>query len=98
VAIVDGCTEFDTLPKPRGRSVKLDTLRTYAMPHQQYGECLADAAQCPVSIGRMRQRGDTIWANFSKGRYIMVLHVAGCTVRQVLTRGARSSCLGVVPE
>jgi len=67
VAIVDGCTEFDTLPPP-WQERKLDTLRTYAMPHQHSTASVSQiSCTMPVSIGRM-PKGDTIWANFSNGK------------------------------
>jgi len=55
VAIVDGCTEFDTLPKPpwQEQTRYLENLR-HASPAVRRVS-LMNAAQCPVSIGRMAQ-------------------------------------------
>ena len=91
---------------PRGKSVRLDTLITYAMPHQQCGGYLkADKLHNARSLlAEWRQRGDTIWANFSNGKegtlwfYRSLVQVYRETGSDFLTEEQCLRCLRVVPE
>lgn len=70
VAIVDGCTEFDTLPKPPWQERKtryLENLR-HASPAVRRVSLADKLHNARSLLAEWRQRGDTIWANFSNGK------------------------------
>lgn len=70
VAIVDGCTEFDTLPKPPWQERKtqyLENLR-HASPAVRRVSLADKLHNARSLLAEWRQRGDTIWANFSSGK------------------------------
>ena len=70
VAIVDGCTEFDSLPKPPWRERKqryLEQLRQGSSSVRRVA--LADKLHNARSLlGDYRQQGDEIWSMFGAGK------------------------------
>lgn len=70
VAIVDGCTESDTLPKPPWQERKtryLENLR-HASPAVRRVSLADKLHNARSLLAEWRQKGDDIWANFSKGK------------------------------
>jgi (p)ppGpp synthase/HD superfamily hydrolase len=70
VAIVDGCTESDTIPKPPWQERKtryLENLR-HASPEVRRVSLADKLHNARSLLTEWRQKGDTIWAQFSKGK------------------------------
>ena len=70
VAIVDGCTEFDTLPKPSWQERKtryLENLR-HASPAVRRVSLADKLHNARSLLAEWRQKGDTIWTQFTKGK------------------------------
>lgn len=70
LAIIDGCTEWDTPPKPPWQERKLQYLEKlhYALPSVRLVS-LADKLHNSRSLlADCQQYGDVIWTNFSAGR------------------------------
>jgi (p)ppGpp synthase/HD superfamily hydrolase len=70
VAIVDGCTEFDTLPKPPWQERKtryLENLR-HASPAVRRVSLADKLHNARSLLAEWRQKGDTIWTEFTRGK------------------------------
>lgn len=70
VAIVDGCTEFDTLPKPPWQERKiryLENLR-HASPAVRRVSLADKLHNARSLLAEWRQKGDSIWAEFTRGK------------------------------
>ena len=70
VAIVDGCTESDTIPKPPWEERKtqyLEHLR-HATPAVRRVSLADKLHNARCLLAEWRQRGDAIWTQFSRGK------------------------------
>jgi (p)ppGpp synthase/HD superfamily hydrolase len=70
VAIVDGCTEFDTMPKPPWQERKtryLENLR-HASPAVRLVSLADKLHNARSLLAEWRQMGDAIWAKFGSGK------------------------------
>lgn len=69
-AIVDGCTESDTLPKPpwqERKTLYLEQLR-HATPAVRRVSLADKLHNARCLLAQWRQKGDDIWVNFSHGK------------------------------
>jgi (p)ppGpp synthase/HD superfamily hydrolase len=94
VTIIDGCTEWDTPPKPPWQERKqryLDHLR-HASPSVRLVSLADKLHNARSLLADLRQRGDIIWHNFSSGRektlwfYQSLLEVYQQTGSDVMTQ------------
>ena len=68
--IVDGCTEFNTLPKPSWQERKtryLENLR-HASPAVRRVSLADKLHNARSLLAERRQKGDSIWTQFTKGK------------------------------